>query len=173
MKSVDSLCPVVGLHDHFVHRFPWGEAHAEPIERDKEDILNEPVISTLHTANHVIVDIQEVAKYEREKADVEYRARKESFDKYADFCAKKEVTDCHHPHDGVDKEREDFAPDNHMDKIGLNVAFDPSAALVVPIEHVRVGFLVRGRVDNRCLVAAFGKTHAEVAILGNVKSVPA
>lgn len=111
-------------------------------------------------ADHVIVEIQEVAEDEGGDGHIQNWGWEEGFDEFADDGAEDEIGNGDEPHERVDEHGEDFAADDylkgddvglaplfdkflwvaHVDEVGLHVAFDPAGALFVPVEKIAVGF---------------------------------
>ena len=61
----------------------------------------------------------------------------------------------------------------HVDKIRLHVSFDPARALAYPVLQSGISLFKRGRVENdRLHVIAF-EAQTQVAVLGDIVSIPA
>ena len=60
-----------------------------------------------------------------------------------------------------------------VDQIGLDVSFDPAGALAQPVAQPAVCLFIGGRVDDGRAVAGFEKTAAQIAVFGDIESIPA
>ena len=59
-----------------------------------------------------------------------------------------------------------------VDQPCLHIALVPAGPLLDPVDHVAIGLLARGALQNSSLVAPPSETYAEVGIFGHVVRIP-
>ena len=62
VQTVIRFCPVMRADEELDRGDPRGDAHAEPVNRNQEHVLDDVILSPLGTPDHVIVEVQEVAE---------------------------------------------------------------------------------------------------------------
>ncbi len=189
VEAVAGFGPVVGVDDELGEGDPGGGAHGDPVERDEPEVFDEVVVAVFDAAYHIVVDVEEVAEEEGEDSHVEYGGREEGFDEESYVLAEGEVADGDDPHDGVDEHGGYFAADDELEdeevgfgpgvdklagvsdveKIGLDIAFDPSGSLPEPVFEFAVGFFEGYGLDDGCSVSVFGEAHAQVCVFGDIE----